>query len=512
MHAAGGCFRRGIRIPMVIERFESMQLQLSGHSFRYECENLCRLFFPYSPVRVEEPGAPADGGPWAYAGIEERGGNYFYTARVSDGETVVEKTDGRDRLEEYGMTDLLYRALSQLTGVTPAWGMLTGIHPVKLLRQYCGELGEEGGAEKFRAHCHVSAEKTGLALRTLRAQKPAVDALDENDFSLYVSIPFCPTRCAYCSFVSQSVEQAKKLVDPYFELLLLEIEKTAAVTKALGLSLCTVYIGGGTPTTLSAAQLAALCRKIREQFDFSRCTEFTVEAGRPDTITREKLLALKEGGVSRISINPQSLSDTVLQNIGRRHTAQDVLDAFALAKEAGFREINADLIVGLPGDDLPGFRKTLDGVLDLGAANVTVHSLALKRSARLVSEGGDLSLHGKGEETAAMMDYSIERLTEEGYEPYYLYRQTRMAGNLENTGWAKPGAVCRYNVYTMDESSSAIACGAGGVTKLKDPYSDRLERIFNFKYPYEYISRNQEILDRKDGVTELYEQFRKRIH
>lgn len=489
-----------------------MLLTLSGHSFRYECENLCRLFFPYSPVRVDPEGIPAQGEPWAEAVIEKRDGQYEYRAGVSDGEKILERRDRRDALEEYGMTDLLYRAFTELTGYTPAWGMLTGIHPVKLLRQYCEELGERAGVEKFRERCHVSPRKAELALRVLHAQEPTVKALSENDFSLYVSIPFCPSRCSYCSFVSQSVEQAKKLVEPYFELLLQEIEKTAQVTRALGLTLCAVYIGGGTPTTLSAPQLSRLCEKIREEFDFSRCAEFTVEAGRPDTIDREKLSALKSAGVSRISINPQSLSDQVLRNIGRKHTARDVLDAFALAKEAGFREINADLIVGLPGDDLAGFQKTLDGVISLGAANVTVHSLALKRSARLVSEGGDLSLHRSGEETAAMVEYSVERLTAEGYEPYYLYRQTRMAGNLENTGWARPGTECRYNVYTMDESDSVIACGAGGVTKLKDPYSGRLERIFNFKYPYEYISRNQEILQRKEGVTELYEQFRQRLH
>ena len=338
-----------------------------------------------------------------------------------------------------------------------------------------------------------------------------MEALDDNDFSLYVSIPFCPTRCAYCSFVSQDVEHAKKLMDPYFELLLKEIEKVSQVTKDLGLTLATAYVGGGTPTTLSASQLSILCRKIRQSFDFSRCTEFTVEAGRPDTITREKLLALREAGISRISINPQSLSDQVLKNIGRRHSAQDVLEAFALAKELGFTNINADLIVGLPGDSLESFQKTLEGVIGLGASNVTVHSLALKRSARLNAPGGDLSLHAKSEETAAMMDYSIARLTQEGFEPYYLYRQTRMAGNLENTGWAKPGSICRYNIYTMDESNSVIACGAGGVSKLKDPYSGRLERIFNFKYPTEYITRNEEILSRKDGVTQLYEQFRQRL-
>lgn len=488
-----------------------MLLEIKGHPFRYECENLCRLFFPYSPVRADETES-ADGEPWAKATVEDNGGKFEYTAQACNGEKTVTLTDSRDSLEEYGMTDLLYRAFSELTGYTPVWGMLTGIHPVKLLRQYCEALGEDAGVEKFREFCHVSPQKTELAKHVLHVQEPSIKMLSENDFSLYVSIPFCPSRCSYCSFVSQSVEQAKKLVEPYFELLLKEIEKTAEVTKALGLTLCTAYIGGGTPTTLSAEQLLKLCDKIHEQFDFSHCTEFTVEAGRPDTIDREKLAALKKGGVTRISINPQSLSDEVLKNIGRKHTAQDVIDAFELAKEMDFREINADLIVGLPGDSLEGFKKTLDGVIALGAANVTVHSLALKRSARLVTDSEDLTSHSRSEETAAMVEYSVKRLTEEGYEPYYLYRQTRMAGNLENTGWAKPGTVCRYNVYTMDESNSVVACGAGAVTKLKDPYSDRLERIFNFKYPYEYISRNEEILQRKEGVTELYEQFRKRLH
>ena len=232
-------------------------------------------------------------------------------------------------------------------------------------------------------------------------------------------------------------------------------------------------------------------------FDFSRCGEFTVEAGRPDTITQEKLLALREAGISRISINPQSLSDQVLRNIGRRHTAQDVVEAFRLAQRLGFSNINADLIVGLPGDDLTSFQRTLDGVIQLGASNVT--------------PGGDLSAHSNAQEAAAMVDYSIQRLTQEGFEPYYLYRQTRMAGNLENTGWAKPGSICRYNIYTMDESNTVIACGAGGVSKVKDPYSGRLERIFNFKLPLEYINRFPEILQRKDGVTALYEQFRQRL-
>ena len=488
-----------------------MQLVITGHSFRYECENLCRLFFPYNPARVGGD-APAPGEPWAETGIFPSGDAYEYRVQVCDGKRTIERKElHQENAVEYFLTDLLYRAFSELTGYTPAWGMLTGVHPVKLLRMYTEQFGEEAGLVKFRNRCHVTPPKAELAQRVLRAQAPALDSLSENDFCLYVGIPFCPTRCSYCSFVSQDMEHAKKLLEPYFALLLTEIETTARITSELGLTLCAVYIGGGTPTTLSPAQLSQLCGTIRARFDLSRCREFTVEAGRPDTIDREKLFALREAGVGRISINPQSLSDQVLQNIGRKHTAQDVLDAFALAKEAGFQEINADLIVGLPGDDLFGFQKTLDGVIGLGAANVTVHSLALKRSAWLVAQGGDLALHSRGEEIAAMIEYSIDRLTAEGYDPYYLYRQTRMAGNLENTGWARPGTICSYNIYTMDESCTVLACGAGGVSKLKDPYSDRLERIFNFKTAHEYIARHGELLERKEGVRSFYEQFRQRL-
>ena len=237
-----------------------------------------------------------------------------------------------------------------------------------------------------------------------------------------------------------------------------------------------------------------------------------MEAGRPDTLSMEKLLALKDAGVGRISINPQTMSDRVLQNIGRRHTAQDVVDGFELAHKAGFRDINADLIVGLPGDSPEGFADTLERVLELSPTNITVHSLAIKRSAGIVADEDALSLHKRPEAAAKMMDHAINTLTRAGFEPYYLYRQTRMAGNLENTGWALPGSICRYNIYTMDESGTVIACGAGGVTKLKDPYSPDLKRIFNFKYPFEYISRHGEILERKEGIREIYEQFRQRLY
>lgn len=481
-----------------------MLLKMTGHSYRFECENLCRVFFPYSPVRVAEGTEPGPGEPWAEAAIEEGGAGWAYIVRASDGERELSRASMAPELDEYPMTRLLFDTLSELTGIRPAWGMLTGVHPVKLLRQR--------GMKEFREKWLVSVGRAELADRVLAAQRQAVEELLPDDYSLYVGIPFCPTRCAYCSFISQDMVHAKKAVEPYLELLDLELERAAAVAGELGLRLVSVYIGGGTPTTLSAEQLSKLCGKIRETFPMEHCREFTVEAGRPDTLTMEKLLALKEAGVGRVSINPQTMSDRVLENIGRQHTARDVVEGFGLARKAGFLYINADLIVGLPGDSPEGFEETLEQVLGLSPENITVHSLAIKRSAELVADEGALSLHKRPEAAARMMDHAIGRLTKAGFEPYYLYRQTRMAGNLENTGWARPGSACRYNIYTMDESGTVIACGAGGVTKLKDPYSQDLKRVFNFKYPFEYISRHREILERKDGIKEIYEQFRQRLY
>ncbi len=480
-----------------------MLLTLTGHPFRYECENLCRLFFPYSPVRVtEDPAeAPQEGEPWALAkAVQQPSGHWLYTVRAGDGADRLDSQSAAPELAEYPMTSLLYQVFSRLTGGSPAWGMLTGVHPVKLLRQHVERLGPEAGAADFQAKWHVSPARASLAGQVLAAQGEAVEALRPGDFSLYIGIPFCPTRCAYCSFISQDMAGAAKLVEPYLLCLDAELARTAAITAGLGMRLASVYIGGGTPTSLTAGQLDRLCGRVRQLFDLSACTEFTVEAGRPDTITREKLGALRAQGVTRVSVNPQTMIQRVLKNIGRSHSPRQVEEAFALAHEAGFRDINADLIVGLPGDDLAGFTYSLGKVLALGPTNVTVHSLALKRSSALVTEDGDLSSHKKQAQAAAMMDLSIRTLAEAGFVPYYLYRQTRMAGNLENTGWAQPGSVCRYNIYTMDESGTVIACGAGGVTKIKDPYSDALQRVFNLKLPLEYINRHAEILERKDGM------------
>lgn len=476
-----------------------MLLCLKGHDFLYECENLCRLFFPGERIKTA-PSLGESDGVLAEAKRDNAGYSFLVFVRYGGKTTSLERKAGE--LSEYGVTSLLYEALKNLTGISPPWGMLTGVHPLKLLRQYVEKLGDEEGLKQFEERCFVSGKKAKLAMMTLKNQRPYVEDIYRKDFCLYIGIPFCPSRCSYCSFVSESVARAGKLIEPYFDLLIEEIARTAMIAGNLGLRLKAVYVGGGTPTTLSASQLGVLCGEILKDFGPPKTGEFTVEAGRPDTITREKLEVLRQNGVKRISVNPQTLSDEVLKSIGRAHTAEDTVRAFRTARDVGFGEINCDLIAGLPNDTLEGFERSVQGVISLGAENVTVHSLALKRSANLSSIEGFTS---EGETAANMVDYAVNTLFREGYIPYYLYRQSRTAGNLENTGWARPGTVCAYNIHSTDEQMSIISCGAGGVTKLIDPESGELTRIFNFKYPYEYISRFSEILERKREIERIFE-------
>ena len=285
-----------------------------------------------------------------------------------------------------------------------------------------------------------------------------------------------------------------------------ELKITADIASSLGLHLESVYMGGGTPTTLSAEQLERVLTATAEYFDMSDIKEFTVEAGRPDTVTPEKLAAIKRSGVGRISINPQTLNDDILRSIGRRHTVAQVYEAMNMAKAAGFDNINMDLIAGLQGDTLESYMHTIDGVISLDPASITVHTLAMKRSARLVTERM-AAYNAEGLLAAQKLDYGEKRLTESGYDPYYLYRQSGMVGNLENVGWSKPGYEGVYNVFIMDETHTILAVGGGAVTKLKQPHVNNIERIFNYKYPYEYISRFDEMIERKKGIKEFYDQF-----
>lgn len=499
-----------------------LRLYIGGHPFHYEMENLCRIFFPYHRIETLPCGTEREGAHMldygalgAYTGMRPTAGGIYLEAglflggreRGAQEQTALAFPEDEKELERR-MGALLFDLLAQACAYTPKWGLLTGVRPIKLLRALTERMGVEKALHSFQADWLVSPEKIALSRITMENEQKILSLSRPESFSLYVSIPFCPTRCSYCSFVSSTVERAAKLIPQYLELLCVELRRTAEIAKELGLRLESVYIGGGTPTTLSAEQLAALTDTIAAAFDMSACREFTVEAGRPDTITREKLEAMRSRGVTRISINPQTLNDHVLETIGRRHTARQTLEAFALARRCGCDDINMDLIVGLPEDTLESFQDTLQKVLSLGPESITVHTLSLKRSARIFQDDSepfsrDAALAGE------MLGWGDALLLESGYAPYYLYRQSRMVGNLENTGWAKPGKESVYNVYIMDETHTILACGAGAVTKVRDPYTDRLKRIFNFKYPYEYIGRHGEMLTRKEQVRTIYETFRR---
>lgn len=418
-------------------------------------------------------------------------------------ETAVKKLTDDDN--ELVSAQLLYKLLCDFTGLTQPWGILTGVRPVKLLRRLAEESSEEQAVKKFEKDFFVSNEKIALSRETEHNERKILELSKPESFSLYVGIPFCPSRCSYCSFVMASIERAEKLIKPYTKLLCEEIKQTADIANKLGLRLETVYFGGGTPTTLSAEQLDTVLGTVNKSFDMSTCREFTVEAGRPDTIDIAKLFALKENKVDRISINPQTVNDEVLKTIGRKHTAQQFFDAFELARKCGFDNINTDLIAGLPTDTPESFKNSLDSIVRLNAECITVHTLCMKRASRLTTEGVTLDLQ-QARDAREMLAYTQNILGQNEYIPYYMYRQSRMVGNLENVGWSKRGFESLYNVYVMDETHTILACGSGGVTKLKRNNPDYLERIFNFKYPYEYIDRFDELIQRKSGIMQFYGQ------
>lgn len=479
-----------------------MNLYVKNHNFHFELENLIRLFFPNEKITVirdfSEPQPPC-----IYTEVSDKITISVNIGSFNKSETAVKKLTGDDN--ELVSAQLLYKLLCDFTGLTQPWGILTGVRPVKLLRRLAEESNEEQAVKKFEKDFFVSNEKIALSRETEHNERKILELSKPESFSLYVGIPFCPSRCSYCSFVMASIERAEKLIEPYTKLLCEEIKRTAEIANKLGLRLETVYFGGGTPTTLSAEQLDTVLRTVNKSFDMSTCREFTVEAGRPDTIDIAKLFALKENKVDRISINPQTVNDEVLKTIGRKHTAQQFFDAFELARKCGFDNINTDLIAGLPTDTTESFKNSLDSIVRLNAECITVHTLCMKRASRLTTEGVTLDLQ-QARDAREMLAYTQNILGQNEYIPYYMYRQSRMVGNLENVGWSKKGFESLYNVYVMDETHTILACGSGGVTKLKRNNPDYLERIFNFKYPYEYIDRFDELIQRKSGIMQFYGQ------
>lgn len=378
------------------------------------------------------------------------------------------------------------------------WGRLTGIRPVKranvfLSQGYTPMEAQELFRKEFGADEARSKRVVDIAMRENRLLETAYP----DGIGLYIGIPFCPSRCVYCSFISFSVEKSAQLMVPYLEALEKEIIAGAQIVKNLKKRVESVYIGGGTPTTLSADQLNRLFEVLYREFDLSHMKEFTVEAGRPDTVEADKLWVMKQWGVTRISLNPQSMNQEILDKIGRRHSPEDIISAFHLARERGFEHINMDVIAGLPDETYLQFCHTLEELFRLDPEGITVHTMSLKRAAVLTQNREDYDLTTQ-ETVGKMLDYAWKRLEEQNYFPYYMYRQKNILGGYENTGFAKEGKECLYNIYIMEETQSVLSLGAGGSTKIVD--GDRIERIFNVKEPTEYINRVEEMIARKQEI------------
>ena len=477
-----------------------IQLCFQKKEFEYDIHSLVRAFYPGSDVRI------------CYEDEEkEAGGSDLYFVIRSDNERILfgentpeglqsrscQLTGEEDRPERKNrLKQIVYRYLSEKTGISLPWGDLTGIRPTKIAYR----LKEQGCtnaeiAEHMRQTYFTSREKTALSVATVNREMAALEAFDyRRGYSLYVGIPFCPSICLYCSFGSHPLERFQKMVEPYLQALCKELLFISDAMQRYPLH--SIYVGGGTPTTLSAAQMDRLLTLIEERFPLDQVQEFTVECGRPDTITEEKLQVLKKHAVSRISINPQTMNQKTLDLIGRKHTVEQIREGMSLARRLGFDNINMDLIVGLPGEGKEEVAETLRQIREMAPDSLTVHSLALKRATRLnlfKEEYTPISF----ENSAEIMNMTQRCAAELGMGPYYLYRQKNMAGNFENVGYAALDKAGIYNILIMEEKQTILAAGSGASTKFVFQNGERIERVENVKDLKNYIERIDEMIERK---------------
>ncbi len=476
-----------------------MILHIDGNINKYYVQTLCMIFFPGSTFGANE--VRGEDIPEVKVHVYPDGDG-FVTAYVSINlnDRVCEATETVSLDEEIAFATheciavgrAMFAAGKELLGHTPPWGILTGIRPAKV----AGNLLKRGkGIIKskriMRDEYFLNPQKAALAVSVASAEAKLLKKIPKNSCSLYISIPFCPSRCSYCSFVSYTTPRLLSLIDEYIDALLLELEERFFAIKTIGLELLTVYIGGGTPTTLTPSQLERIFKKICEHVDVNSLWEFTLEAGRPDTITEEKLKVAKEYGVTRISVNPQTLNDEILKEIGRKHTVEDFYRAYKIAKNSGIRDINVDLIAGLPNDDFKNFSETVDKVIELAPTNITVHTFCVKKAADALRKNSGIYSINVSDANKGV-SYSQLKAKFAGYKPYYMYRQKNTVSNLENVGFSIDGHEGMYNVFMMEEVQSIFAVGAGAVTKLVDDRPEeeggaKITRIFNPKYPYEYL-------------------------
>lgn len=489
----------------MINNDSKMPVILIGNSFKYEVEATCKLFFSTARFSFSDNAGDTSGDSFIIAGSEQReDGIKLYTdIKLNGGNTTHEEKllpgIPDKSTAEHELCRLIYHVLSRKTGIVPPWGLMTGIRPVKKVTELIQQgLSRSEIEKKLTERYELSADKFDLAYRTAENQLPLLERIDSSAVSLYVSIPFCPTRCSYCSFVSHSMDSAVKLMPEYVSALCRELELTARIVRETGTKIDTIYFGGGTPTSISAEDIRTIMECVKREFDITSIREYSFEAGRPDTITEEKLRVIKELGATRISVNPQTLNDDVLRVIGRKHSGEDAVRAFQTARRLGFDNINTDLIAGLPTESAESFRNTLDRMIELDPESITVHTLTIKRSAALFADGQNRS---SADPAAEMVDYSIKALTDAGYLPYYMYRQKNTVDNLENVGYAKKGYESCYNIFIMDETQTILGAGCAASTKLVYP-DGKIERIHNYKYPYEYINRFGQLMEKKKEITE----------
>ncbi len=490
-----------------------MILRVKGNINRYYIQTLSMIFFPGASFPEDEQPGPMV--PELYLSLENSESGYRAVCDCSlDGASAhAEKElslEGLDdeRCRKLVVGDAVISALGDLMEYRPSWGILTGVRPSKVATEMLNRgISKTRTKKTLVSEYFVFPKKASLATEVAINEQAVLSRNSKNDFSLYISIPFCPSRCAYCSFVSYTSKRFLSLIPDYVDRVCVDLRRVMAEAKLLGLNLRTVYFGGGTPTILEPSQMRQILSVLNETLEGKIPDEFTYESGRPDTITEEKLKILRDFGVKRISVNPQTLCQDVLDGIGRHHTVEDFYRAYAMARDVGIEIINTDLIAGLPGDNFKKFSASVDGIIALNPENVTVHTFCVKRSAAINQEEGIYSM--RGGDVGKCVDYSQIKLQQSGYIPYYMYRQKNTVGNFENVGFAKPGLEGKYNIYMMEEVHSILAVGAGAVSKfvrLPETSQDKpvIRRYFNSKYPYEYLDR-----ENCDGLIEELRKFYK---
>ena len=491
-----------------------MILRIDGDINRYYAQTLCMIFFPGATFGEDEE--RAEGVPEVHISTykDHDTGNDMAYASIRLNDKFCEATEPISYNEEITIAThasiaagrALFAAGKELLGYTPPWGILTGVRPAKVAANllYSGK-GVIKTRRIMRDEYFLNQQKAALVTAVASNEIKLLKKVPKNTCSLYISIPFCPSRCAYCSFVSYTTKRLLGMMDEYLDQLVIDLKETVETIKSLGLGIHTVYIGGGTPTTLNVEQLERLLGTINELINVSSLAEFTLEAGRPDTITAEKLATAKKHGVTRISVNPQTLSDDVLREIGRKHTTEQFYEAFRLAKESGIRDINVDLIAGLPGDDFQNFSATMDKIIELAPTNITVHTFCVKKAADILKKNSNVYSIAGGDATKSV-SYSQLKAKFASYRPYYMYRQKNTVGNLENVGFSIEGHEGLYNVLMMEDIQTIFAVGASAVTKLVHHKPDGetiIERIFNPKYPYEYLQQRKDASDKSAEAPKL---------